>query len=127
MKSKRLTVREKKDRAEVQKKLRADGLLPPVKKKLNRRKFVKEVRSEYNKKINKFDDILYLHEAIAWMLPSGDAKFKFPISSEEIGIAKVLKAAVEIKKFNEEKISQGEKTYKVEDVYKNIIEPIRNL
>lgn len=127
MKSKRLTIREKKDRAEVRKELRAEGILPPIKKKLNRRKFCREVRIEYMDKLNRFEDIKYLYEAISWMLPSSDAKFKFPISSEEIGIAKVLKAAVEIKKFNEEKIAQGEKTYKIDEIYKNIIEPIRNL
>lgn len=126
-KAKKLTVREKKYRAELRKDMREKGLLPPVKQKLNRRKFVKEVRADYAEKFNKFEDIIYLYEAINWMLPSGENEYKIPISLEEVGIAKVLKMAVEIKKFSETKLAKGEKKYKLDDLYKTVIEPIRNL
>lgn len=125
MKSKRLTVKEKKIRAQVRKDLRADGMIPPIKKRLNRRKFVKEVRADYNENIKIYDDIIYLVEAITWMLPSG--RYERTISPEEIGIAKVLKMAVEIKKFSKEKIAKGEKKYSIDELYNTVIEPIRNL
>lgn len=105
--------------------MREEGILPPIKKKLNRRNFIKEVRDAYSSELNRFEDIRYLYEAISWMLPSGEYKTK--ITPEEIGVAKVLKMAVEIKKFNEEKIANGEKTYKFDDLYKTVIEPIRNM
>lgn len=126
-KAKRLTVREKKYRAELRKDMREKGVLPPVKQKLNRRKFIKDVRTEYAERFNKFEDIIYLYEAINWMLPSGENKYKVPISPEEVGIAKVLKAAVEIKKFSEEKRANGEKEYKLTDLYDAVIKPIRDL
>lgn len=126
-KTKKLTVKEKKFRAELRKEMREQGILPPVKQKLNRRKFVKEVRADYAEKFNKFDDIIYLYEAINWMLPSGECEYKTPISLEEIGVAKVLKMAVEIKKFNEEKLANGETKYKLDEFYSKVIEPIRSM
>lgn len=125
MKRKRLTVKEKKFNAELRKEMREEGILPPIKPKLNRRKFVKETRTEYAEEFNRFDDIIYLYEAINWMLPSGE--YKTQISPEEVGVAKVLKMAIEIKKFNKEKLAKGNKTYKLDDLYKTVIEPIRSM
>lgn len=124
-KAKRLTVREKKYRAELRKDMREQGLMPPVKPKLNRKKFVKEVHDEYSSNFNSFDDVYYLYEAIGWMLPTG--KYKTTITLEEIGVAKLLKIAMDIKKFHKEKLKNGEKKYKLDDLYKTVIEPIRNL
>ena len=125
MKRKRLTAKEKKFNAELRKEMREKGILPPIKPKLNRRKFVKETRTEYAEEFNRFDDIIYLYEAINWMLPSGE--YKTQISPEEVGVAKVLKMAIEIKKFNKEKLAKGNKTYKLDDLYKTVIEPIRSM
>lgn len=124
-KAKRLTVREKKYRAELRKEMREEGILPPIKPKLNRRKFVKEVHDEYTEKFNSFDDVYYLYEAIGWMLPTG--KYKTTITPEDVGVAKLLKVALEIKKFHEEKREKGEKKYKLDDLYKTVIEPIRSM
>ena len=47
-KKKRLTQREKAERAAIKKKLREDGLLPPIKPRLNRKKFARETWAEFD-------------------------------------------------------------------------------
>ena len=47
-KKKKLTNREKKDRAEFKKQMQEKGILPPDKPKLNRKKFIEEAREEWN-------------------------------------------------------------------------------
>ena len=45
---KRLTQREKAERAAIKKQLQADGVLPPDKPRLNRKKFAREVWEEFS-------------------------------------------------------------------------------
>ena len=47
-KKKRLTQREKAERAAIKKQLQADGVLPPDKPRLNRKKFAREVWDEFS-------------------------------------------------------------------------------
>ena len=46
-KQKRMTQRQKDERAQVKKELQAKGVIPPDKPRLNRKKFAKEVWAEY--------------------------------------------------------------------------------
>ena len=43
-KQRKMTEKEKKERAKIRKQLREDGLLPPKKKPMNRKKFIDEAR-----------------------------------------------------------------------------------
>lgn len=45
---KRMTNKEKAERAAIKKKLQADGILPPDKPRLNRRKFIDDALGEFN-------------------------------------------------------------------------------
>ena len=45
---KRLTSREKRSNARMKKELQAEGILPPDKPKLNRKKFIEETMDEWN-------------------------------------------------------------------------------
>ena len=45
---KRLTQREKAERAAIKKQLQADGVLPPDKPRLNRKKFAREVWEDFS-------------------------------------------------------------------------------
>ena len=123
-KYKRLTLAEKKIRKEVREELRADGIIPPVKTRLNRKKFSQEVLDEYKLSICKYDDVIYLHEAMSWFLPSKETK---KITPEEVGVMKMMKIAIELKKFYEEKLKQGESKYKPSEVYEKIVLPIKEL
>lgn len=43
-----MTKKERAERAKIKKRMQANGILPPDKKKLNRRKFAEEARKEWN-------------------------------------------------------------------------------
>ena len=52
-KKKRLTQREKARRAEAKKRLQEEGLIPPDKPRLNRRKFARETWKEFEEELGK--------------------------------------------------------------------------
>lgn len=123
-KYKKMTNKEKQFNKEIREDMRERGILPPVKPKLNRNKFAKEVIEEY-KSLKTYGDIIYLSEAIGWMLPS--TNFKSKVTPEQIGVLKVLKLAVESKKFQEELKAKGETQYSVGEFYEKVIAPILKL
>lgn len=123
-KYKKLTNAEKKMNKEITAKLRDEGIIPPAKPKLNRKKFAIEVNKEWDENIG-YGDLLYLTEAIAWMNPGATPSLS--ISAEQIGVLKVLKLAIEIKKYKEEKTSKGETKYTLKEYYDNVISPILKL
>ena len=124
-KQKRLTIAEKKMNATIRNELREKGMIPPVKTKLNRKKFTAEVEKDRDKYLNSYGDTLYINQAINWMISS--VKFKRQITLEQIGVLKVIKIAVEIKKFMKSKEENGEEKYNIEELYKNVIDPIIKL
>lgn len=66
---KRMTNKEKAERAAIKKKLQADGILPPDKPRLNRRKFIDDALGEFNDFREKsLVSDLYLHKAVGIML-----------------------------------------------------------
>lgn len=121
-KYKKLTRAQKKLNADVKKELIEQGILPPPKPKLNRKKFAKETKEEFENYIGAYTDISYIMEAISWMT-AGSTK----VTSEQVGALKILKLAVELKKFKEAKRAQGEVSYKVMDLFKDVVDPILKL
>lgn len=103
--------------------MRAEGVLPPVKPKLNRRKFAKEVIKELENSFNLYSDLPHLREAISFMLPSQFGR----VTPEEIGVVKVLKLAMEIKKYKEALIAKGETSYIIADFYRDVVSPVLKL
>lgn len=118
-----MTAREKADRARIRKELREEGLLPPTKKPLNRKKFCEEAweifRSDYG-----IDFTPYVYWAIAEMLGHMD-KTTGSLSREAVGAAKVLKLAKARMDFEVARRERGESSkYKrgelievIEDIY----------
>lgn len=119
-KYKKLTNKEKQINKEIRQEMREKGILPPVKPKLNRKKFAKEVREEWDKN----GDMIYLKGALGAMVPTDHSS---NISSEQIGVLKLMKIAMEYKKFEEEIKAKGETTYSIGELYKKVIAPILNL
>lgn len=121
-KAKPMTVREKKERAEVREALRADGILPPKKKPLNRKKFTERARKEWEKH-NGYDMIPYLYWALSEMLEKHDYSRPGAIvySLEAVGAAKVVLLAARRMDFEKEKGGQpfttGELIEAVKDIY----------
>ncbi|MCC5911340.1 MAG: addiction module toxin RelE [Clostridiaceae bacterium] len=127
-KYKKLTNAEKKLRKELREELRDEGIIPPKKPPLNRRKFGQEATKAFEENMKKYYDLSYIHQAIYWMAPKGflDSKHN-KVSLEQVGIYKMMKLAVEIKKFEEELAAKGENTYNVKEFYLQVVEPILQL
>ena len=120
-KYKNMTAAEKKLNKEIRDELRKKGILPPIKSKLNRKKFAKEVREEWEKD----GSIYYLPRALGCMMPSGEYDSK--ITPEQVGALKVMKLAIEIKKFEDDLRAKGQTEYNVVEFYEKIIVPVLNL
>lgn len=126
-KYKKLTNREKQINKEVRSELREKGIIPPVKKRLNRKKFAEEVITEFKETLNGYEKEFYVHRAIACMLPLSDPKISIKISSEEVGVLKVLKMAIEMKKYLDTLKAEGKNEYIVMDMYEVVVKPILEL
>lgn len=112
-----MTKKERAERAKFKKQMQAKGILPPDKRKLNRKKFVEEARQEWNardKDCYVWD--IYLLDAVSIML--GDVEQRtLRVSSEAVGTAKCLKLAVRLKKFAEMVKARGDTTYTLKEKY----------
>ena len=124
-KKKRLTQREKAERAAIKKKLREDGLLPPIKPRLNRKKFARETWAEFDAfyKAEPIRAELSLLKAIGFMVGPEMKE----VSSEEVGVLKLLKLAVEYNAFLEKLETEGRTTYTYGELIDEVILPITNL
>ena len=126
-KYKRMTNKEKELNKKIRNDLREKGIIPPVKPRLNRNKFAKEVMEEM-KSFVFFSNTEYLIDGISCMLPSpGDLENRGRISDQHIVMLKVLKIAIESKKYKENLAKQGIKNYKVAEFYDQVIKPIIEL
>lgn len=125
MARKRLSNKEKKRNAELKRELQKEGYLPPDKPKLNRQKFVEEAAAEWNDRDKGcFVWDVYLIQAISCML--GHTEKNMRLSREAVGVAKVLKIAMRLRKFSEELKSKGENEYTLMSQY-NYIKDIMDL
>lgn len=124
-KKKRLTQREKAERAAIKKKLREDGLLPPIKPRLNRKKFARETWAEFDAfyKAEPIRAEVSLLKAIGFMV-GPDMK---EVSPEEVGVLKLLKLAVEYDAFLKKLEEEGREKYTYGELIDEVILPITNL
>lgn len=121
-KKKRLTKKEIAFRAETKKRLQKDGILPPDKPRLNRKKFAGEVLKEFQA-MDVFSANLYLRKAIGCMV-SEDMQH---VSEEQVGVLKLLKIAVETQKFMEALEVDGRTQYTIGEYVDKVVLPVRNL
>ena len=120
-KYKRLTQREKDERAALRKRLREEGLLPPRKPSLNRKEFAAQVMVEY-KACNWVELSLYLHQAIAWMVDDEMTE----VTPEQVCVLKTIKIALEMKRFYEQLEAEGRDTFKRKELL-DVIYPVYKL
>lgn len=114
---KRLTSREKRSNARIKKELQAEGVLPPDKPKLNRKKFIEEAMNEWNSRDKDvFVWELYLAEAFSLMLGHVE-KNSLRASLEAVGAAKVLKIALRLRKFSKKLQGEGRDKYTAGEKY----------
>lgn len=114
---KRLTSREKRSNARIKKELQAEGVLPPDKPKLNRKKFIEEAMNEWNSRDKDvFVWELYLAEAFSLMLGHLE-KRSLRTSLEAVGAAKVLKLALRLREFSKKLQGEGRDKYTAGEKY----------
>lgn len=118
-KQKKMTNREKAERAEVKKRLQEEGVIPPDKPRLNRKKYVEEARQEWNHRDKGcYVWEIYLREAISIMLGAVDRNLR--VAPEAVGVAKCLKLAIRLKEFNEKLRAEGKTQYTLKEQYEFI-------
>lgn len=124
-KKKRLTQREKAERAAIKKQLQKDGLLPPDKPRLNRKKFAQETWAEYEEffQADPIGAELMLIKAIGFMVGPNMEK----VTSEEIGVLKLLKIAVELDRFFKGPEAEGRSIYNLKELVDKVVLPIYKL
>lgn len=121
-KKKRLTQREKAENAAFKKRMQDKGLLTPDKPRLNRKKFAAEVLAEFDE-IDVYDSILYLRKAIGCMVGPDMSE----VTSEQVGVLKLLKIAVETRKFMKALSAEGRTQYTIGEYFDKVVLPITRL
>ncbi len=117
-KKKRMTNREKQERAAMKKRLQAEGLIPPDKPRLNRKRFIEEAEAEWNgRDLECLIWDLYIMRALFYVLGCGSAK---RISPEAVGAAKILKLAIRLHRFEAELKENGRDKYTVGELHEYI-------
>ena len=119
----KMTAKQKKARAAARKYLRARGILPPAKKRLNRKKFCEDAEQILKDECG-YEMTLYIHWALLEMLHHT----QFPECTrtlEAVGAAKVIHLALKRKQMEEEctkagktSLTTGELYEAVEDIYR---------
>lgn len=122
---KRLSQREKDENARIKKELQEEGIIPPDKPRLNRRKFAKEVMKEWDDfmPMDLWVRGLCLDRAIACMISSEMKK----ITPEQVGVLKLLKMAIEMKKFSDELKAEGRMEYTIGEYMERVVLPVIKL
>lgn len=124
-KKKRLTQREKAERAKMKKELQAEGVLPPDKPRLNRKKFARETWAEWEEFLKR-DPILAevrLLRAVEFMAGPEVPK----ITPEQIGVFKALKIAIELDKFFRRLEAEVRKQYTIGEIADEVFLPVWKL
>ena len=119
---KRLTQREKAERAAIKKQLQADGVLPPDKPRLNRKKFAREVWEDFSE-MDVYTADFYLRKAI--MATVGPELHE--VTSEQVGILKLMKLAVETDRFMQQLKTEGREQYSIGEYIEKVYNPVMNL
>lgn len=117
--AKRLTQKEIRARAAVKKQLQQEGIIPPDKPRLNRKKFIEDT-------MNQFLDwecpapLPYLGWALREMMYHRDRSGG--CSKEAVGAAKVVRLAMERARFEQEKREAGERTFTVGELMDHVVD-----
>lgn len=121
-----MTRAEKERRTESRKEFREQGLLPPVKKPLNRKQFAVDVLNEYKSELGSYGDIAYIQRGIGAMVGCLETS-RLKVTPEEVGVLKMLKLAVEMKRFEERIKAEGRTSYTHEEYYEQVYKPVMSL
>ena len=111
--------------ARIKKELQAEGVYPPDKPRLNRRKFAEDVMKEWNDfmLMDLWVRGLCLDMAVNHMVSSKMNK----VTPEQVGVLKLLKMAIEMKKFSDELKAEGRMEYTIREYMERVVLPVIKL
>ena len=113
---KKMNKSERKIRSDVKKDMQKEGLVPPDKPRLNRKKYIEEAREEWNgKDVEYYGWDIWLNAAISYMLLRTDQHLR--VSSEAVGVAKTLKLAIRLKEFHDKLEAEERTSYTISEQY----------
>lgn len=118
-----MTIKEKQIRKKVREDLRDKGILPPPKKRLDRRAFAQEVLRQYDE-LGNFSLYPDLLEAIVYMVP--ESSVTVGVTSEQVGVLKMLKMAMDLHDAKRKAAKEGREINHL-DLWNEVIKPIWNL
>ena len=121
-KKKRLSQREKAERAHIKKQLQEKGILPPDKPRLNRKRFAAQVWAEFNE-LDVITANVCLRNAIGCMVSPEMDK----VTAEEVGVLKLMKLAVETAHFMEALKAEGRDQYTLGEFAEKVCLPVMKL
>ena len=117
--AKKMTKAQKAQNAKVKQKLQEEGILPPDKPRMNRKKYIEEAVAEWDgRERDYYGWELYLHRAIVIMLGQTDQYLR--TSPEAVGVAKTLKLAIRLKEFSNKLKEEGRCNYTLSEQYEYI-------
>lgn len=122
VKKKRMTQREKAENVRIKKEMQQEGILPPDKPRLNRKKFAQETIAEFEQMDVLTADV-YLRRAVYCMVSDKMTK----VSAEQVGVLKLLKIAVESEKFMKALKEEDREKYSVKEYIDTVVWPVINL
>lgn len=120
-KHKTLTRKEVTERRCIKKELQKSGLIPPDKKRLNRKKFCAEAEKILEDRLE-YGFYPYLYWALGEMLNKRDFSAGGGLSQEAVGAAKVIHLAVRRRTFEAERDGKPYKIGELFDAVKDIYE-----
>ena len=121
-KKKRLTQRERAERAAAKKRLQARGVLPPDKPRLNRKKFAQETWTALLAE-NRLGAAMALCRAVSFTT----APELLEVTPEQVGILKAMKIAVEYEKFLQKLEAEDRSDYSIGELADEVILPVWKL
>lgn len=121
-KQKKMTQREKTERAAFKKQMQEKGVLPPDKPRLNRKKFAREVWAEFEQ-MDVIRADFYLRKAIGCMVGPDMRE----VTPEEVGVLKLMKIAIETDKFMKALEAENRTQYTIGEYAEKVVLPIMRL
>ena len=115
--AKRMTQKEIRERAAIKKQLQQEGVIPPDKPKLNRKRFVEDTKEQFLN-WNSWSMHAYISLALQDMMDKRDSSGRY--DKEAVGAAKVIRIAMEYEKFAREKQEKGEASFTAKELLEHI-------
>ena len=120
-KYKPMTKREKEEMKQIRKELREKGVIPPVKKRLNRKDYIENTRNKWNEP-EEGNSWIYLTRAVSWVM--GRVDHKGNVHPESVGAAKVLQVAMKMQEFTAKLKEEGRDRYTTGELYEYLKETL---